>query len=347
MTRKGGGKLRWLGACFLLIAGLGLVVCGLAWSHYQDFVATPASGLHEERIIEIPRGAGPSRVAGLLAEQGVVSDPRLFRWFLREQQAIPRLRAGEFRFWTDQSPSEVLEVLVAGAEVGYPVTLPPGLRIEEMAERVEAAGRGSAERYVALARDPSFIAQAKLGIEPVPTNLEGLLLPDTYSFGRRSASEDVLQAQLHAFKTFWTPRRVARAAELGLSRYEVVTLASIVEKETGAAEERPLIAGVFHNRLRKGMRLESDPTIIYGLKNYDGNIRRSDIRRPHPWNTYVIAALPPTPIAAPGKEAIDGVLWPTETDAIFFVSKGDGTHHFSPTYAEHRRMVDRYQRGIR
>ena len=118
----------------------------------------------------------------------------------------------------------------------------------------------------------------------------------------------------------------------------------MVEKETGQARERPLIAGVFHNRLKKGMRLESDPTIIYGLENYDGNIRRKDIRRPHPWNTYVIFGLPPTPIAGAGQAAIDAVLWPDTTDALFFVSRNDGTHHFSPTYAEHARMVNKYQR---
>ncbi len=169
-------------------------------------------------------------------------------------------------------------------------------------------------------------------------------MPETYSFGRDAGEEEVLHAQAARFKAVWDTARTQRAEELGMSPYEVVVLASIVEKETGVAEERPLIAGVFHNRLRKGMRLESDPTIIYGLQNYDGNIRRSDIRRPHPWNTYVIQGLPPTPIAGPGVEAIDAVLHPDETSALFFVAKGDGTHHFSATYAEHARMVDRYQR---
>ena len=317
------------------------------WSNYRSFAQEPASSEHEERIVEIPRGAGPMTISRSLEEAGVIRDAKLFGYLIRERKATPKLRAGEFRFWTDQSPEEVLRTLIDGVEVGYSVTLPPGLRIEEMAAKVEAAGRGSAKRYIELARDADFIAQAGLPIDPPPENLEGILLPNTYSFPRTSSADDVIAAQLKAFRAVWDERRVRRASELGMSIYEVVTLASIVEKETGVPEERPLIGGVFHNRLKKGMRLESDPTIIYGLKNYDGNIRKADIRRPHPWNTYVIPALPPTPIAGPGVEAIDGVLWPDETEAIFFVSMGDGTHYFSKTYAEHSRAVDRYQRKRR
>ena len=330
----------------LLLVGAALVALSY-WSNYSDFVGSPASSVHEERVVEIPRGAGPKTVARVLSAEGVVADEVFFALYLREKKAAPKLRAGEFRFWTDQTPKDVLEVLVSGTEVGYSVTLPPGLRIEDMAARVEAAGRGSATRYLELARDGEYIAAAGLGIDPPPSNLEGILLPNTYSFPRDAGADDVVAAQLKAFKKVWDERRLARAAELGMTPYEVVTLASIVEKETGVASERPLIGGVFHNRLKKGMRLESDPTIIYGLKNYDGNIRKSDIRRPHPWNTYVIPALPPTPIAGPGVEAIDGVLWPTETKALFFVAMGDGTHYFSETYAEHSRAVDRYQRRRR
>jgi UPF0755 protein len=340
ILKLGGGILG------LLVFASGLITLSL-WFDYRDFVEAPASEDRAERIVEIPRGAGPQTVARSLAEQGVVTDERLFVFYLREMKAAPKLRAGEFRFWTDQSPSEVLEVLISGVEVGYSVTLPPGLRIAEMAARVEAAGRGSAARYIELAGSADYIAAANLGIDPQPTTLEGLLLPDTYSFPRDAGADAVVAAQLAAFKTVWDARRRARAAELGMSPYEVVTLASIVEKETGLASERPLIGGVFHNRLRIGMRLESDPTIIYGLKNYDGNIRKSDIRRPHPWNTYVIPALPPTPIAGPGTAAIDGVLWPTETKALFFVAMGDGSHYFSATYAEHSRAVNRYQRRRR
>jgi len=339
--------LKILLALLLLTVLIGAGVAGWGWLQVRDFLAATPSAVHEERIIEIPRGAGPQRVSELLAEQGVVTDAERFVLFLRWRDAAPGLRAGEYRFWTDQTPDQVLDVLLHATEVTYSVTLAPGLRIEEMAARVEEAGRGSAARYVQLARDPDFIAGLGLPLADAPENLEGILVPETYSFSRDADEEDVLRAQVKRFVAIWDEARVARAAAIGMSPYEVVVLASVVEKETAEPSERPLIAGVFHNRLRKGMRLESDPTIIYGLTNYDGNIRRSDIRRPHRWNTYVIPALPPTPIAARGVEAIDAVLHPTETKALFFVSRNDGTHHFSETYAEHARMVRKYQRGGR
>jgi len=325
----------------LLVAG---GVAGYGWQQAQEFLAATPSDSHEERVLEIPRGAGPQTVSRLLFDEGVVTDADRFALYLRYQEAAPKLRAAELRFWTDQTPEQVLDVLLNAPEVTYSVTLPPGLRIEEMGARVEEAGRGSADEYVRLARDADFIASLGLDLGETPTNLEGLLVPETYLFPREAGAEDVLRAQVARCNEIWNAERRARAAEIGLTPYQVTTLASVVEKETGAAHERPLIAGVFHNRLRKGMRLESDPTIIYGLKDYDGNIRRSDIRRPHAWNTYVIPGLPPTPIAGPGVEAIDAVLHPDETKALFFVSKNDGTHHFSETYREHARMVDRYQR---
>ena len=334
-------------ATLVVLVAIAAGVAGYGWLQVRDFLEATPSTAHEERIIEIPRGWGPQRIAGLLHERGVVTDAEHFSLFLRWRDAAPGLRAGEYRFWTDQTPDQVLDVLLHATEVTYSVTLAPGLRIEEMAARVEEAGRGSADRYVELARDTDFVAGLGLPLARPPENLEGILVPETYSFSRDADEEAVLRAQVRRFVEIWDEARIARAAEIGMTPYDVVVLASVVEKETAAPSERPLIAGVFHNRLRKGMRLESDPTIIYGLQNYDGNIRRSDIRRPHRWNTYVIPALPPTPIASPGVEAIDAVLHPTETKALFFVSRNDGTHHFSETYAEHARMVRKYQRGGR
>lgn len=325
----------------LLVAG---AAAGWGWTCAGRFLRERPQGAHEERIVEIQRGWGPQRVSRVLCELGVVTDARHFALFLQWRRATPGLRAGEYRFWTDQTPDEVLDVLLHAPEVTYSVTLAPGLRVEEMAARVEEAGRGSAARYVQLARDPAYVAGLGLSLETVPETLEGILVPETYSFPRKADEEDVIRAQVRRFEQIWDADRRARAAEIGRGPYEVTILASIVEKETAVPSERPLIAAVFTNRLRLGMRLESDPTIIYGLSSFDGNIRASDIRRPHRWNTYVIAGLPPTPIAAPGVEAIDAVLHPQESDALFFVSRNDGTHHFSETYAEHARMVRLYQR---
>lgn len=326
----------------LLIAG------GAAlWARAQTraFLEAAPSPEHEERILEIPRGAGPQRIARLLAEQGVVTDAERFALFLRFREAAPKLRAGQFRFFTDQTPEQVLQTLLEAREVTYPVTLPEGLRYVEMAPRVEAAGLGPAQRYVELAESAAFIAGLDLGIEPTPATLEGILMPETYSFPSGATVDDLVGAQVDRWKATWDERRQARAAELGFSPYELTILASVVEKESGRPDDRTMVAGVFHHRLRIGMPLQSDPTIIYGLKDFDGDIRRSDIRKPHPWNTYVIPALPPTPIAGVGVEAIDAVLWPADTKALYFVARGDGTTHFSSTLAEHNRMVDCYQRG--
>jgi UPF0755 protein len=333
-----------------ILLGLGVLAAGglaaWGWTEAQSFLSGSPSAEHTERVIRIPRGSGPQTIARLLAEEGVVTDADRFAWFLRYRKAAASLRAGEFRFWTDQTPEQVLDVLLHATEVTYPITFPEGLRYTEMAQRVEEAGLGSAADYVRLAEDPAFIASLDLPVDRPPKNLEGLLLAETFAFPAGSTVEDVVRAQAKGFAALWTDDRRGKAQALGMSVYEVATLASVVEKETGQPDERPLIAGVFHNRLRIGMPLQSDPTIIYGLKDYDGNIRRSDIRRDHPWNTYVIPALPATPIASPGPAAIDAVLNPDSTKALYFVAMGSsGRHWFSSSLAEHNRAVDCYQRN--
>jgi len=343
LLREAGAARLGLTLLVLVALAAGIVASAL-YTQVQGFLGTPPSDQHEERVVTIPRGSGPVAVSTLLAGEGVVTDASHFALFLRYRKAAAQLRAGRFRFWTDQLPGEVLDVLLEAQEVTYPVTLPEGLRIEEMGERIAAAGFGSAQRYVQLARDAEFIKGLDLPVSSPPPTLEGVLIPNTYAMPAGSDERAVLMAQVRRCQEIWDERRRARASELEMSPYEVMTLASIVEKETGRADERPHIASVFHNRLRKGMRLESDPTIIYGLDDYNGDIRRRDIRKPHPWNTYVIRGLPPTPIAGAGVAAIDAVLWPLQTEDLFFVSRNDGSHHFSKTYAEHARMVNRYQR---
>jgi UPF0755 protein len=329
---------------FALLAAGALGFWG--WTQAQAFLTTPANEVGEEVVLEIPRGSGPLTVGALLASNGVVSDSDKFAYFLRYRKAAPKLRAGEFRFRTDLTPDAVLDILVNATEVTYPITFPEGLRYLEMAPRVEEAGLGTAAEYIRLAEDAEFIASLGLPVDPPPENLEGMLLADTFSFPAGSTVEDVVRAQARGFSSLWNDDRRRKAKALGLSPYEVAVLASVVEKETGQADERPKIAGLFHNRLRIGMPLQSDPTIIYGLKNYDGNIRRSDIRRPHRWNTYVIPALPPTPIASAGSAAIDAVLNPESTKALYFVAKGrTGRHYFSTSLSEHNRAVDCYQRN--
>ncbi len=304
-----------------------------------EFIETAPSSEHSERIVMIPRGASAMRAARLLEDNGVVTDAEKFYYLIRYKGASGAIKAGEFRFYTDMKPKEVLEVLLKGEEVRYQLTFPEGYRMTEMATVVSTLPWLDGDRFLALCRDADFIH--RLGFDG-PT-LEGYLFPSTYYLTRSQDERALIQAMVKRFKQYWTADKDARARELGMTMNQVVTLASIIEKESAHEEELPIISSVYHNRLARGMKLQADPTIIYGLENYDGNIRRKDILTPHPWNTYVIAGLPPTPIANPGEGALDAALHPAKTEYLFFVARQDRTHDFSRTYAEHARKVHRYQ----
>lgn len=206
-------------------------------------------------------------------------------------------------------------------------------------QALERAGLVSAEAFLQAASDPGLIES--LGIEGYP--FEGYLFPETYNFPKGVTAEQIIKKMVDHFRSVFTPAWTERAHAMGFTIHQVVTLASIVEKETSKPEERPLIASVFLNRLKRRMRLESDPTVIYGIKDFDGNLTRKDLRTMSPYNTYRIKGLPPGPIANPGRASIEAVLYPSEEPYLYFVSKNDGSHHFSPTLREHNRMVRRYQ----
>jgi UPF0755 protein len=193
-----------------------------------------------------------------------------------------------------------------------------------------------------LSRDPVFIQSLNV---QAPT-LEGYLFPDTYHFSRFTPPETIIRTFVTRFHDVLTPEIKARTTAMGMTLQDVLTLASVVEKETGLAAERPLVSGVFHNRLRRGIPLQSDPTVIYALESFDGNIRKADLSVESPYNTYKVRGLPPGPIANPGLAAIHAALYPTETDFVYFVSRNDGSHHFSVTLADHNKAVDIYQRRL-
>jgi UPF0755 protein len=239
-----------------------------------------------------------------------------------------------------QSPQEILEWISRGRVVTYEVVVPEGFTLAQIAKRLAAEQLADPEAFLAVARDPATAAE--IGVEG--STLEGYLFPETYRIPRGLAPEEIARTLVEQFLEVW--REIEpRAREQGFSMREVVTLASIVEKETAAPNERPLIASVFRNRLERGMRLETDPTVIYGIEDFDGNLRRRDLEnRDNPYNTYRIPGLPPGPIASPGAEALHAVVEPAESDYLYFVSRNDGTHVFSRTYREHARAVDKYQR---
>ncbi|MFZ7128126.1 MAG: endolytic transglycosylase MltG [Desulfobacterales bacterium] len=297
----------------------------------------------EEYLLTVTSGSHLRSVAAQLAEMGLIRSPLRFRIYARATGIHRQIKAGEYNFVGANTPREILDRLVEGRVKLHRITVPEGFALRQIADLVAEAGFSDTETFITAATDAE-IARG-LGIDA--ETLEGYLFPDTYYFPRETPVKDILAAMVKRFEAVMTVERLARAESLGLSVHEVVTLASIIEKETGVDSERPLISSVFHNRLRKGMRLQTDPTVIYGIDDFDGNITRRHLRTPTAYNTYVIKGLPPGPIASPGEAAIEAALFPADTDFIFFVSRNDRTHHFSSSLEEHQEAVRRYQLGGR
>jgi len=303
----------------------------------------PARAQATPELFAVERGATLADVARQLERRGLIRDARLFIGLARWEGLGGALRAGEYDVSAGWSAQAILEQLTTGAPKTWEVVIPEGLRMGEIAARLDEAGLTERGAFLEVARDPAFARG--LGIEA--ESLEGYLYPETYRMPRNLAPREVARVLVRQFERVWT-QLAPLAEDVLLDRHQIVTLASIVEKETGAAEERPLIASVFWNRLRRGMRLETDPTVIYGIADFDGNLRRVHLEdESNPYNTYRIPGLPPGPIASPGRAALRAVLEPAETDYLYFVSRGDGSHVFSRSYAEHERAVDTFQRRRR
>jgi UPF0755 protein len=326
-------RLAWGGAALAVLLALGAAVW-LARS------LSPVGGTGGPIVVELAPGAPLARIARELEAAGAVRSARSFALLARWRGRGADLRAGEYEFERSLDAAGVLERIAAGRVRTHAVSLPEGLTAEEVAARLAERGLVDREAFLAFAR--SADAAASLGVEG-PT-LEGYLFPETYRLARGLAAADVAAALVRQFLAVWEEIAAdARAADLSMAK--TVTLASIVEKETGAPAERPLIAAVFLNRLRRGMRLETDPSVIYGIPDFDGNLRRTHLEdESNPYNTYRIAGLPPGPIANPGRDALVAVVRPAPSDYLYFVSRNDGTHQFSRTFEEHAAAVNRYQR---
>ncbi len=330
--------IRWLAAAALALA-LAVSAAGLAIRARLQPV-DPAAGT---QVFLVERGSGLARVVRELETAGLVRDGRTVALAARWRGLAQSLRAGEYELSASWPAPEILERIAAGRVMTHSVVVPEGLRASDIAARLERAGLANAQRFLQVAGDEEL--PRALGIEG--PGLEGYLYPETYRFPRGLAEEDIARRFVDQFLQIWREIEPAARAR-GLSMADTVTLASIVEKETGIAEERPLIASVFHNRLERGMRLETDPTVIYGIENFDGNLTRKHLHdASNPYNTYQIAGLPPGPIANPGREALRAVVEPAESDYLYFVAKGDGSHHFSQSYREHVNAVNRYQKRRR
>lgn len=234
----------------------------------------------------------------------------------------------------------ILEKLLTGRVVLHPVTIPEGYNLAQIAEVLAGQQVTDVKEFSKLVRDRPFITT--LGIEA--DSLEGYLFPETYSFPRQAKARDVIKAMVDGLHRVWSADLQEQAARMKLSLHQVLTLASVIEKETGSKDERELIAAVFHNRLRKKIPLQSDPTVIYGLQAFDGNIHKRDLSVMSPYNTYRVQGLPPGPIASPGAHSLRAALFPAQASYLYFVSRNDGTHQFSSTLAEHNQAVEKYQK---
>ena len=331
--------LKTLGYTIIALAFAGICAAGLLYMHFMNWSDAPMAAESQEKIFTVAPGQGLKQTAAALKQEQLVSDALRFTLLARIEKKDTLIQAGEYFLSAAMTPRQILNQLVAGRVHLYRVTIPEGYTLVQIAAAVAKAGLASETEFLETARDPDMAA--RLGIDAA--TLEGYLFPDTYYFPRGLDSATIAAAMVKQFRAAFTPQWEARAAELGMSVHEVVTLASIIEKETGAPQERPLISSVFHNRLAKGMRLETDPTVIYGIADFDGNIKRRHLETYTPYNTYKISGLPPGPIASPGALALEAALYPAQSNYLYFVSKKDGTHQFSTTIADHNAAVRRYQ----
>ena len=308
------------------------------------FLSLPPSFKGEKKKVLIPRGCTFKQVVHILKDEGLLRSPARFYLLAKILGKTAGVKAGEYALSTSMSPQEILRRLVQGEVIKYRITIPEGYNVRQIASFLEQKGIiEKREEFIKLALSPKFAAS--LGIEA--DGVEGYLFPDTYFFSKGLAPQEVIRAMVENFKRNYIPDFFRRASELGLTDREVVILASIIEKETGLPAERPLVSAVFHNRLKRGIPLCSDPTVIYGIKDFDGNLRKEDLTRKTPYNTYLIRGLPPGPIANPGRSSILAALYPAPVNYLYFVSRNDGSHHFSATLREHNKAVWRYQKGGR
>ncbi|HEV8244022.1 MAG TPA: endolytic transglycosylase MltG [Nitrospirales bacterium] len=320
-----------------------LVLIGTVAAYGHRALDMPAQKAQIHHVVEIPEGASFKDVSNLLGEKGLILSPFWFRLLGKVQDAERKVKPGEYDLHTAMRPAEILNMLVTGKVIKYTVLVQEGFTARQIGKLLDEARIVKEADVARLVSDPLFIQS--LGVDG-PT-LEGYLFPDTYYFPRRAKAEEVVKAMVAGYRQAYTPEMQARAASLGMTERQVMTLASIIEKETGQDEERPLISAVFHNRLKRRLPLQSDPTVIYGITNFSGNLTRADLTRRTPFNTYTSTGLPPGPIASPGSKSIIAALNPAPVDYIFFVSKNDGTHQFSTTLSEHNRAVGRYQKRTR
>ena len=325
----------------ILIALTLAALIAVGWLYFDllEYADRPADPGAQTILFAVGRGEGFGTVTQNLHARGLFEHPDKFKLIARFKGYDKKIRAGEYELSAAMPPRQILQKLVSGKVRLHRITIPEGYTLQQIAAVVQTSGLCSAAKFSAAAANLPLMAAQGISAE----NLEGYLYPDTYFFPRGVTGLEIVRAMTARFNTVFKPEWETRADALKMSVHAVVTLASIIEKETGAAFERPLISSVFHNRLKRNMRLQTDPTVIYGIPNFNGNLTRKDLTTRTPYNTYVIRGLPPGPIASPGAKALEAALYPAETDYLYFVSKKDSTHQFSTNIKDHNRAVRKYQ----
>lgn len=305
------------------------------------FLYTPPSADKLERVIEISEGMSFRAMADLLKREHLITNKTYFILLGRFTLLDRNVMAGEYALTARMLPEEILTKFKYGKILLHEVAIPEGYTAKQIAQLLSEKKLADYTIFMNLVYNKEFALA--LGVNS-PT-LEGYLFPDTYLFPRKLKAEEIVGSMVKKFFTVYTPDLVEKERLLRMTTNEVVTLASIIEKETSNRNERTIVSAVFHNRLRKGIPLQSDPTVIYGLPNFNGDITKADLKTKTAYNTYRRKGLPPGPIANPGRESIVAALYPLRVDYLFFVSKNDGTHYFSTSLSEHNQAVRLYQRG--
>jgi len=326
---------------YTVIILLVFFLCGLGYFMLDllAYAAKPASNNTKEQVFNIKSGSNFNDVAEKLAAMGLISSTFKFKILAVLKGVDKKLQAGEYRLTAAMPTALILKTLVEGNVRLHRLTIPEGYSLKQVADAAETAGIISKDPFLKAAANSTLIAKAGLKAD----SFEGYLFPETYYFPTGVSAEYIILTMFSRFNSVITPAWRIRAQELGLSLHQIITLASIIEKESGDPAENPVISSVFHNRLKLKMKLQSDPTVIYSIKDYKGNIQKKHLLANTPYNTYRIKGLPPGPIANPGKKAIHAALFPDNTRLLFFVARKDGTHEFSSNIKDHNKAVRKYQ----
>jgi UPF0755 protein len=308
----------------------------LAAVHYA---ISPVDNRNEIVTVDIPKGTSFLQSVDNLERVGLIKYKYLFYLLVISRNAQGHIRAGEYELTTSMSPMEIISKLVKGDIKSYLVTIPEDITVREIASRLADFKLVDEKAFLSICSDVKFLAS--LGIEGA--SAEGYLYPDTYRFDRSMSAKDIMKIMVNQFWKMFTPEMQKRAEDIRMTIPQVITLASIIGKESGNKDEKPLISAVFRNRLKKGMKLQSDPTAIYDLNNFSGNITRKHLMRDAPYNTYRISGLPPGPIANPAIDSLHAALYPAPVNYLYFVSNNDGSHQFSSNLSAHNKAVLKYQ----